>query len=92
MANYRKMYFDENKGFCGKYQCVRCKQWFPKEQIDIDHIIPQSLGGIDHPANLQAMCRHCNRSKQAKTDDTLKDLAVHNTKRLVKGAIKSLFK
>lgn len=33
--------------------------------FDIDHIVPLSLGGVDTPANLQLMCRPCNRAKWA---------------------------
>lgn len=91
MANYRAIYFKENKGFMGKYQCVKCKGWFPKEQIDVDHIIPQKYIKIDNAANLQAMCQHCNRSKGANTDNVVVDLVKQNTKRAVKGAIKGIF-
>jgi 5-methylcytosine-specific restriction endonuclease McrA len=89
---YREKYFKENKGFMGKYRCVRCGKWFPKDQIDIDHIIPKSKGGSDALYNLQAMCRHCNRSKNNKTDKVVSDLIKHNTKRVIKNGVKSIFK
>lgn len=65
MAVYRDKYFKQAKAVWGKYQCCRCKKWFKKEDIDIDHRIPKKLGGTDDISNLQAMCRHCNRSKGA---------------------------
>ena len=42
--------------------------------MDIDHIIPQKYGGRDSVLNLQCICKHCNRSKQASLRDTPKDL------------------
>jgi 5-methylcytosine-specific restriction endonuclease McrA len=29
----------------------------------VDHIIPRSIGGIDHPDNWQIMCHDCNVNK-----------------------------
>ena len=41
--------------------------------MDIDHIIPQKkYGGSDRETNLQCICKHCNRSKQASMKDTPK--------------------
>jgi len=34
--------------------------------FEIDHIIPESLGGVMQLYNLRLTCRHCNRSKGAK--------------------------
>ena len=42
---------------------MRCLQWFDKKDIDVDHRIPKKQGGTDSLSNLQAMCKHCNRSK-----------------------------
>jgi 5-methylcytosine-specific restriction endonuclease McrA len=88
MGAYRKKYFDSNKGLFGRYRCNRCGKWFKKSDIDVDHIIPQSRGGTDDLWNLQALCKHCNRSKQAKMKDTPKDLI----KNVVKINVKKLFK
>ena len=57
------------------YQCHNCHQWFRKQDIDIDHIIPQNKGGTDELWNLQPMCKHCNRSKSDDTISTVPDLA-----------------
>lgn len=93
-VNYRKLYFDNNSGFMGKYQCVHCKKWFAKSEITIDHIIPQSklqyLPVKDILINLQPMCKSCNSSKgnRIKGNDVGKDLAVN----LLKTGIKNLLK
>ena len=31
--------------------------------VDLDHVIPKSLGGSDHPTNLRAVCRSCHDKK-----------------------------
>ena len=31
--------------------------------IEVDHVIPESIGGIDDETNLQPLCRVCNRIK-----------------------------
>jgi 5-methylcytosine-specific restriction endonuclease McrA len=37
----------------------------PRE-ITLDHVIPQSKGGTNHPSNLATACNRCNCSKQDK--------------------------
>ncbi len=44
-------------------RCAGCDTEFPFRAFDIDHIIPQSRGGTNHPDNLQLLCSHCNRVK-----------------------------
>lgn len=36
--------------------------------FEIDHIVPISLGGPDIPANVQLMCRSCNRRKATRLE------------------------
>lgn len=60
---YRETFFNNTPSMMGKYQCVRCGCWFKKADIDVDHRIPKKHGGTDDIWNLQAMCKHCNRSK-----------------------------
>jgi len=31
--------------------------------LEVDHIVPRSKGGTDHPSNLQALCPFCNNTK-----------------------------
>lgn len=43
--------------------CGRCGS---SEDVELDHIIPYALGGIDEPWNGQALCGKCNSSKRHK--------------------------
>lgn len=61
---YRDDFFNNTPSFMGRYQCVKCKGWFTKSEIDVDHRIPKRNGGTDDIWNLQPMCKHCNRSKR----------------------------
>lgn len=79
---YRDNYFNNNSSNYGWYTCVRCGRKFRKGDIDIDHIIPQSKGGSNSEWNLQCMCKHCNRSKQADTSDSFSD-RINAGKRIV---------
>ena len=47
--------------------CAGCHTHFPFRVMDVDHILPKSRGGTDHPNNLQLLCSGCNRSKGNKT-------------------------
>ena len=82
---YREKWFEANKSRNGKYRCVCCGKWFTKSEIDIDHIVPKHRGGTDELWNLQPMCKHCNRSKQADMSNTGMDLAVNVGKNILKG-------
>jgi RNA-directed DNA polymerase len=49
-----------------KGKCSHCGLYFREDDlIEIDHIIPTSLGGKDRYDNLQALHRHCHDSKTA---------------------------
>ena len=43
--------------------CNGCRTEFPFRIFEVDHVIPQSRGGIDHLENLQLLCPSCNRIK-----------------------------
>lgn len=73
--NYRSRGLENTESNHGWYRCVKCGNSFRKGDMDIDHIIPKSLGGGNTRDNLQCICKHCNRSKQADTTDTARDLA-----------------
>lgn len=53
-----------------KSRCALCGITRDERALDVDHIIPRSLGGKTEMSNLQALCYVCNRSKgnQDKTD------------------------
>ena len=60
------------------YRCAHCGKWcgrpgkeranIPDEyKMEVDHIVPWSMGGSDSSHNLQALCKPCNRSKSNNT-------------------------
>ena len=59
---HRHRLYGEQEGIC-----VGCETHFPFRVMDVDHILPRSKGGTDHPDNLQLLCSGCNRSKGGKT-------------------------
>ncbi len=44
-------------------KCRGCGVAFEFRHLEVDHIVPQSRGGTDHPENLQLLCGSCNRIK-----------------------------
>lgn len=64
---YREDYFKAHPSTNGFYQCCSCGGWFKKKDIDVDHRIAKRLGGTDDIWNLQALCKHCNRSKRERS-------------------------
>jgi len=47
----------------------RCKFCGDHKDLTVDHIFPESKGGTLDLDNLQTLCRSCNSSKGAKTND-----------------------
>lgn len=47
-------------------RCALCGATRNERVLDVDHIIPRSLGGKTEYANLQVLCSKCNRSKRNK--------------------------
>lgn len=63
---FRADWFKDNPGnWLGLYACHYCGQWFPKAQIDLDHV--KNRGS--HPelrfdlSNIVMACRPCHRKK-----------------------------
>lgn len=52
----------------GHYVCAGCGREFATRspELQIDHIVPMSKGGLTVPANLQLLCRTCNMRKSDK--------------------------
>lgn len=54
--------------YCGApgriHWITRSWVWF--ENLEMDHVKPESLGGNSLPKNLVLACRRCNRSKGAR--------------------------
>ena len=49
--------------------CQYCGKHFAKSQLTIDHVIPQSRGGVDSWANLVVACVPCNVRKGNRTPE-----------------------
>ena len=54
--------FGRQEGYCNG-----CRIPFPFRNFTIDHVVPQSAGGTDHPENLQLLCGACNSTKGTRT-------------------------
>ena len=59
---HRHRLYGEQEGVC-----AGCDTHFPFRVMDVDHMLPRTKGGTDHPDNLQLLCSGCNRSKGGKT-------------------------
>jgi|APSaa5957512535_1039671.scaffolds.fasta_scaffold51363_3 hypothetical protein len=46
------------------FQCVLCGASGMESQLEIDHIIPVSAGGMNAMDNLRTLCFKCNRGKR----------------------------
>lgn len=77
--NYREKGLANTNSNYGWYKCVKCGKSFRKGDMDIDHIVPKSKGGSNSRENLQCICKHCNRSKQADMSETNSDLRRRRT-------------
>lgn len=47
------------------HQCRYCGERAPDAILQIDHVIPNTLGGTDEPANLVTACKDCNAGKSS---------------------------
>ena len=69
---HKKYLYGEQEGFCNG-----CKVHFRIRNLSVDHIVPRSKNGTDHPKNLQLLCQTCNSTKgrgtQAELIQKLKD-------------------
>lgn len=48
-----------------EYRCRYCGTGAAKTELHIDHRVPVSAGGDNHPSNLLTACRACNLGKGA---------------------------
>ena len=77
--SYREKALREASSNNGWYKCSKCGKSFRAKDMDADHITPRSRGGGNEKANLQLICKHCNRSKGADMSDTAADLVKNIT-------------
>jgi 5-methylcytosine-specific restriction endonuclease McrA len=47
----------------GGFRCRYCGKRAPLAYLHVDHVVPISQGGSDHPRNLVVACDECNRGK-----------------------------
>jgi len=52
-----------------KFRCAYCGHQFPKEKLNIDHIIPRDKGGLTTWDNVITSCIVCNSKKANRTPD-----------------------
>ena len=50
-----------------KNTCQYCGRVFPRRELNLDHIIPRSRGGLSAWENIVCSCHHCNRKKGGRT-------------------------
>jgi diadenosine tetraphosphate (Ap4A) HIT family hydrolase len=56
-------------------RCALCGATRNERVLDVDHIIPRSLGGKTEYKNLQVLCSKCNRSKRNRDKTDFRRLA-----------------
>ena len=60
--NIKTVLYGKQGGFCNL-----CKVHFLNVNLTIDHIVPQTKGGLDDDDNLQLLCQRCNSIKGTRT-------------------------
>ena len=64
------------------YRCELCGIKADDKALEVDHIVPKSLGGADDLTNYQALCYSCNASKGNRDSTDLAGNRIEYTKRL----------
>lgn len=49
-----------------EFKCRYCGRSSPDVQLEVDHVLPQALGGGDYVENLVVACKDCNAGKSAR--------------------------
>ena len=57
-------------------RCECCGVSIADKPIDVDHIVPRSLGGANSINNYQALCYECNTNKGNRDDTDFRNLSV----------------
>lgn len=52
-----------------KNTCQYCGRIFPRNELNIDHVIPRSMGGLSTWENVVCSCFECNKRKGGRTPD-----------------------
>lgn len=51
------------------YTCQSCGRTAPEVKLQVDHVVPEALGGRTEPGNLRTLCADCNGGKSATPPD-----------------------
>jgi 5-methylcytosine-specific restriction endonuclease McrA len=46
-----------------RYQCQYCRQFFPRAQLTMDHVVPRKFGGRSRWDNIATACSPCNAKR-----------------------------
>ncbi|MGB9736228.1 MAG: HNH endonuclease [bacterium] len=52
-----------------KNTCQYCGRIFPRNELNIDHVIPRSMGGLSTWENVVCSCFECNKKKGGRTPE-----------------------
>jgi ATP adenylyltransferase len=58
-----------------RFRCELCGVSAEDKALEVDHILPRNLGGMDDLNNLQALCFSCNAMKRDRDDTDFRDMA-----------------
>ncbi|HUA35912.1 MAG TPA: HNH endonuclease [Candidatus Binataceae bacterium] len=61
--------------------CQYCAKRLPRTELNLDHVIPRSRGGMSTWENIVCSCHHCNRRKGGRTPEEAGMLLVKRPKR-----------
>lgn len=62
VSRRRREVFERSQG-----RCHYCSAELQIDSVEVEHMQPRALDGDDHPLNLVAACRRCNREKSDRT-------------------------
>lgn len=52
-----------------RYTCQYCGRSFPRHELNLDHVIPRSQGGLSRWDNVVCSCLNCNHRKGGRTPE-----------------------
>jgi 5-methylcytosine-specific restriction endonuclease McrA len=61
--------------------CQYCNRKLPRTELNLDHVIPRSRGGMSTWENIVCSCHHCNRRKGGRTPEEAGMLLVKRPRR-----------
>jgi 5-methylcytosine-specific restriction endonuclease McrA len=61
--------------------CQYCGQRLPRTELNLDHVIPRSRGGLSTWENIVCSCHSCNRRKGGRTPEEARMILVRRPRR-----------